>query len=78
MSLKITEDMVTSDETAQYAIRREDGSGWVVTSRDPDRRFDRNQAITALILEEERNRRPPYADPEAYAAYVESLESELR
>ena len=68
MALRIGHDRITSDVVDICAHRTADGSwhvdGW-------DRVFDRNQAITAMTIAEERSR--PHPD----AVLIDSLEREL-
>jgi hypothetical protein len=78
MALTITETEITSDEIGAYARWSQhaaaDGSGaWVVygDGRWDGRLFDRNQAISAMTLEEEK------ASPAPDQALIASLESEL-
>lgn len=76
MALTITDTEITSDLTRTRAEFRPhaaaNGSGaWVVSSRTA-RLFDRNQAISAITIEEEKTR--PLPDQ----ALIDSLESELR
>jgi hypothetical protein len=75
MALTITDTEMTSDLTDARAEFRPhaaaDGSGaWVVSTRAA-RLLDRNQAITALTIAEERAR------PEPNEALIAALESEL-
>lgn len=69
MGLTIDDDRMTSDECDTVAIRRPDG-GWTVTGRPGV--YDRNQAITALTVDELRASGVPASDP-----LVQMLESEL-
>lgn len=79
MALTITDTRITSDLTdaraafiAPRAHVPADGDGvWVVSTRG-ERLFDRNQAISAMTIEEEK------ASPEPNRLLIESLESELR
>jgi hypothetical protein len=77
MALTITDTRITSDVVTAYAEFREqaaaDGSGaWVVTGGTlGGRLLDRNQAISALTIAEEKTR------PEPNQALITSLESEL-
>jgi hypothetical protein len=77
MALTITDTEITSDLTGARAEYRPhasaDGNGaWVVyPSPWAARLFDRNQAITAMTIAEERAR------PEPDQALIASLESEL-
>ena len=69
MALLITDDRMSSDLCATVATRRDDGR-WTVTGRQGV--YDRNQAITALTVDELRASGVPAADP-----LVKMLESEL-
>lgn len=69
MSLTITDTAITSDITSVEAHPGLSGK-WTVTGY-PGRRFDRNQAITAMTIAEERAR------PNPNRALIDSLESEL-
>jgi hypothetical protein len=69
MALHITDDEITSDEVPDRAYL--DDGMWYVADH-PGRPFDRNQAITAMLLAEE------YAKPTANMNLIRSLESELR
>jgi hypothetical protein len=79
MALEITGTRIASDEVSAYAEWRQhaaaNGEGaWVVFGADTKmggRLFDRNQAITAMTLEEEKAR--PVPDQ----ALIASLASEL-
>lgn len=68
MALTITNTQITSDQVGETASYR-DGF-WHVTSY-PGRAMDRNQAITALTLAEER------AKAEPNQVLIASLEGEL-
>jgi hypothetical protein len=69
MSLTITDTEIRSDLTeSAYAVRVE--AGWQVTGF-PGRKFDRNQAITAMTIAEERSR------PDPDEVLIASLEGEL-
>jgi hypothetical protein len=68
MALTITDTEITSDEVGEAAYLR-DGL-WFVTGW-PGRAMDRNQAITAMTITEERAR------PEPNRLLLASLESEL-
>jgi hypothetical protein len=75
MALTITDTYISSDLTEAYAEFRPhaaaNGHGaWVVLGRH-GRLFDRNQAISAMTIEEEKVR------PEPNQALIDSLESEL-
>jgi hypothetical protein len=77
MALTITETLITSDMTPARAEYRPhaagDGSGaWVVSTRTA-RLLDRNQAISAMTIAEERTR----PGPEQNRALIEALENEL-
>jgi hypothetical protein len=69
MTLTITGDTIVSDVVPVEA-RRPGPAGWLVTGYG-DRRFDRNQAITAVTLAEVR------AMPQPDAVLIASLEAEL-
>jgi hypothetical protein len=69
MALTITETRITSDEVGETG-RQEDGM-WYVTGW-PGRAMDRNQAISAMTIAEERAR------PNPNRLLIASLESELR
>jgi hypothetical protein len=77
MALTITDTKITSDAVPAYAeFRRHaaaDGNGaWVVyLSPYAGRLFDRNQAISAMTVEEEK------AGPAPDQALIASLKSEL-
>jgi hypothetical protein len=66
----ITDDRMTSDECDTVATRRPDGR-WTVTGRPGV--YDRNQAITAMTVDELRASGVPATDP-----LVQMLEAELR
>ena len=68
MALTITDTEITSDEVGETG-RQEDGL-WYVTGH-PGRAFDRNQAITAMTLAEERSR------PTPQPGLIADLEAEL-
>lgn len=68
MALTITDTTITSDEVGETG-RQEDGL-WYVTGY-PGRAFDRNQAISAMTIAEERSR------PEPNRLLIASLKSEL-
>jgi hypothetical protein len=77
-ALTITDTRITSNATSSYAEwsrdRAADGNGAWVVHGDPalyGRCFDRNQAITAMTLEEEK------AKPEPDQALIASLSREL-
>lgn len=75
MTLTITDTLITSDMTdarAEFRVHASaDGSGaWVVSTRY-GRLLDRNQAITAMTLAEER------AKPDPDQVLIRTLESEL-
>lgn len=72
MTLRITDNAITSDECSEIALREEDGS-WTVTGRPG--RYDRNQAISAMSIAEVHAQNPPVGDP-AWA-HVIDWESEL-
>jgi hypothetical protein len=67
MALKITDTEITSDEVSAYAEwspdRAADGSGaWVVVGAGfplAARCFDRNQAISAMTVQEEKAKAEP-------------------
>jgi hypothetical protein len=69
MALRITDTKITSDEVGETA-RLADGCLWHVTGW-PGREFDRNQAITAMTLAEERAR------PRRNEALIRDLSAEL-
>ena len=78
MALTITDSTITSDLADAYAEYRPDASAddrgaWVIY-RSPwaARLLDRNQAITAMTIEEEQTR------PEPDRALIESLAGELQ
>lgn len=87
MTLRITDDEITSDEVGQTAHQR-DGRWYIAGAPPagssaaifdelydltrPSRTFDRNQAISAMTLAEE------LARPEPDTLLVESLRGELR
>lgn len=70
MTLRITDNYITSDEVGERAVRGVVTGRWHVYSY-PHRPFDRNQAITAMTLAEERARANPNT------ALISSLEDEL-
>jgi hypothetical protein len=75
MTLRITNDSITSDETEASAEFRsaaaaDGGGGWVVSARTA-RLLSRDQAITAMTIIEEQAR------PEPDRLLIASLESEL-
>lgn len=79
MALTITDTLITSNLTDAYAEFRQDaaadgGGAWVVygDGRPGRRLFDRNQAISAMTIAEEKTK------PEPDRLLIESLESELR
>jgi len=70
MSIRITDAEMTAETTGHRAVRRDDGR-WTVTTH-PGRPMDRNSAITALTIAEER------AADHPRAVLIEALEQELR
>lgn len=70
MTLTITDSRITSDEVGETA-HCDDGACWYVTGY-PGRAFDRNQAITAMTIAEEKSRPVPCMD------LIRALEAELR
>lgn len=74
MTLRITDDEITSDVTNASARRHPDG--WVVSHLGrAHQRFDRNQAITAMTLAEVYAKNPPKDDQ--VWAHVANWEKEL-
>jgi len=73
MTLKIRDMVMTSDVTgARAELVADDGRGVWIVSTCPGRLFDRNQAISAMRIEEEKIR------PEPDQVLIASLGSELR
>jgi hypothetical protein len=75
MTLTITDTRITSDEVTAYAEFRQHAAanghgGWVLSTRGT-RLFNRNQAISAMTIEEEKTK------PLPNQALIASLESEL-